>query len=470
MLKGGGRRFYWEEVTRFGGDKVLFMARDYCFFRRVSRKFPGREYRNCIVFSEAAFPQYGNDCWEFTQSGDRQLSEDDIAVFCLDDDRFAREGEGEDLGFPKIDWSPPDWILTASSFRAAEFRKHTVSESSSQSERVSDAEERLVGSDSGDKNGEEVQSRLKDSKSKDEDEQEEMESDFGSLDQDQRWVEFDSDSPDQEDEKMQCDSKSQEKEDVGMHVNANTEGGASLQEDVCHVSPTLYRPESGTTVTQTPSLSATEKEITRTLLSLNDGNNATEEATLRKNITELVHRACTSSITASQKGDSATAKFEGFDVRLDSVSTLEKIWQQHGNIVENCAVRNSEIIARALESLVTIVRILDDNSPLSLTNSQADYLVSTLSDLRYIHFKVDWLIPFVEKAEKIHQSKLSLESLNTLSQLSSKAQERRAILLDELTKLDVEEKTRKEEMAKISNTIPFCGRVKFDKPLGSGLT
>ncbi|XP_074285260.1 uncharacterized protein LOC141610869 [Silene latifolia] len=472
MLKSKGKEFFWEEVRRFGGDKVLFMARDYYFFRRASRKFPGREYRNCIVFSEAAFPQYGKDGWEFTESDNVRRWEDDIAVFCLDNERFAREGEeeGENSGFPKIDWSPPDWILNFSSFSADAFKKHSDSEySSSQSEREPNEDEGM-DSDSGEKNDEEVQSGLKNPKIKDKEEQEEMESDFGCLEQDQDGVVSETDNQDKADGNMQCDLDSREKEDDRMHVSAATKGGASSQEDVCHVSPS-FRPEFETIVTQTPSLSATEKEITRTLLTLIDGNNATtEEETLKKNNTELVHRACTSSTTVSHRSNTATAKFEGMDIRLDSVSTLEKIWQKHGNIVENCAVRNSEIIARALESLATIVRILDDSSALSLSDIQAEYIVSTLSDLRYIHFKVDWLIPFVEKAKKIHQSKASLESLNSLRQLNSEAEERRAILLEELTKLDAEEKKRKEEMAKISKTIPFCGQVKLDEPLGSGLT
>ncbi|XP_074287580.1 uncharacterized protein LOC141612672 [Silene latifolia] len=315
MKSRGKTSFYWDRVKGFGGDRVLFMARDCYFFLRASRKFPGREYKNCIVFSEAAFPQYGMDGWEFTEIDNVRRCEDDIAVFCLDDERFVQEGEGKKSGFPKIDWSPPDWILNASSLNADDFKKHSVSESSSGSEREPDEEE---GSDSesGDTNGEEVQSRLKvsksedeeeqeamesdlkDTESKDEEEQEEMESEFCRLDQDQRWVECDSDSRDQDDEKMQCDSKCQEKEDV---------------EDVCHVSPSLFRPGSGNTVS-------------RTLFS------PTEKENFRKTIRELVLKACAASTTAalkSHKSDSATVKFEGFDIRLDSVSTLEKIWQKH---------------------------------------------------------------------------------------------------------------------------------------------
>ncbi|XP_074285264.1 uncharacterized protein LOC141610872 isoform X2 [Silene latifolia] len=368
MSPGSG--FYWDRVDEFKGNKALFMARDYYFFIKASRMFPGKEYKNCIVFSEAAFPKYGNGCWEFTKSGDRQFSEDDIAVFRLDDQTFAREGENS--VFPKIDWSPPDWILNVSSFPADEFQEHTLSESSSNSEREP-GEDHGLDSDSVDKNDGEVQSDLRDTKSKDADEQEEMETDFGSLDQDQDGVVSRSDSLNKEDGNMQFDSNSQEKEDVVMHVNANTEGGASLQEDVCHVSPTLYRPESGTTVTQTP-FSATEKEIPRTSLSLNDGNNGTEEGTSTKNIIDLVHRASTSSTRVRQRSDFATAVFEGFDIRPDLVPTLQKIWQKHGNILENSAVRSDDIIARGLESLATIVRILGDNSALSLNDRLKNYI------------------------------------------------------------------------------------------------
>ncbi|XP_074285262.1 uncharacterized protein LOC141610871 isoform X2 [Silene latifolia] len=415
---------YWNEVTRFEGNKVLFVARDYYFFRQASEKFPGSKYKNCIVFSEAAFPQYGKDCWEFTEST-RKLCEDDIAVFRLYDATFAREGENP--CFPKIDWSPPTWI-----FLAAESQCNP----STQSER----------------------------------EQEEMESDSDSQDQDPEVVEIvesDSGSQGHEEEKMECDTNIQDKEDEEMPLNANTDGGASLQKDV---SPSLLGPKSGTTDTQIP-LSATEDEITRTVLSLNGANAVIEEDTLRKNIsTESVLKACTSSATKSQTSEHATSKFEGFDIRSDLVPTLQKIWQKHGNIVEKSIMRNSDIISRALESLATMVLLLEDNTAHSLSDSQADYLASTLSDLRCICFKVYWLVPYVQKAIKIHKSKSSVESLNNLSLLSSQVKKRKAVLLEELDKLGTEKNKLKEEMEKVSQLIPFCGQLKLDEPLGAGLT
>ncbi|XP_074285272.1 uncharacterized protein LOC141610878 isoform X2 [Silene latifolia] len=430
MLKWRVKEVYWDAIKEFKGKKVLFMAKDHYFFRRASRKFPGREYKNCIVFHEAAFPQYENDCWvfrQFTKSQGRDQFgvinkfDDEIAVFRLDDRSFAREGENS--SFPKIYWSPPAWIFKASSVSvpADEFQCRSASVSSSQLEREPDEEEGL-DSDSGDKNdGEE------DSDSKDEEEQEEMDTDFGSQDQ--------------EDEKMQCDSSSQENKEEEMLSKENIEGDGSLQEDLVS-SPHLV------------------ESVTRALLSRSQ-NDVVEQDTSGKNITPT---------TESHKSDSSTTKFEGLDIRSDLVQTLQKIWQKHGNIIKDSTVRSGDIVARALESLATIVRILEDNPAQSLSDGQADYLRSTLSDLKCIRFKVCWLVSFVEKVLLVHKSKPLLESLNNLSQLSSQVEERRTILLHEVAKLHLERNKLKEETAKVSKMIPFSGQVKFDEPIGAGFT
>ncbi|KAH9615448.1 hypothetical protein KSS87_021363 [Heliosperma pusillum] len=460
------KKAYLDEVRRIE-DKVLFMGRDHYFFRRVTDEFPGREYRNCIVFSEAAFPRYGKDCWEFTESSSRfgavRRCEDDIAVFRLSDKVFAREGERS--GFPKINWSPPAWIFHASSVPADEFQGNSASVSSGQSEREP--------SGSRDENDGEVKSDLKDSNSKDEEEPEEMESDLGSQDQDPEVVEIvesdsgsqgqvrevveimesDSDIQIQEDGEMQCDSNSEKKEDKKMHSKVKTEGDASMQEDIV-----------------TRSLSAIEEEVTKTLLSMDSRNDVVDEGISGKTSIPLIPKACTSSTTESHKSDSATTKFEGLSIRSDLVPTLQKIGRKHGNITKDSIVRSGDIIARALESLATVVRILEDNLAQSLSDSQADYLSSTLSDLKCIRFKVDWLVSFVEKALKVHKSKDLVESLNNLSHLSSQVKERKTVILDEIAKLNDEENKLKEEMAKVSKTIPLYGQVKFDEPIGAGLT
>ncbi|KAK9666279.1 hypothetical protein RND81_14G173700 [Saponaria officinalis] len=89
----------WAEVKGFDDGKSLCMSRDCYFFKNLS---VGKEYENCIVFTEAGFPKYGDDgSWEYK-------CEDEIWVFRLSDGSFGRVGGSVD--FPEIDWSPP-WIF-----------------------------------------------------------------------------------------------------------------------------------------------------------------------------------------------------------------------------------------------------------------------------------------------------------------------------------------------------------------------
>ncbi|KAK9666253.1 hypothetical protein RND81_14G171600 [Saponaria officinalis] len=448
----------WGEIRVFDGGKVLFMARDCYFFTRAKVEFPGREYKNSIVFSEAAFPQYGNNCWEFTQSV-RQLGfvrkcEDDIAVFRLSDGVFAREGENS--GFPKISWSPPSWVFQVSSRSAVECQSRSISYSS-HSESESDEDEDLDSNRRAEKDGV-VPSDIIDLTSEDEQDGD-MQTDLIGRDQEQEDMGSDPESQDQADKVMQCDSDSQENDDEQINSDDNIEGRASSEEDL---SPSLSGPESESTDPMTDSLSADDEEVTRTLVSINE--------TSRKSIIQSVPKACTSSITESHESESAIAKFEGLDLRSDLVPTLETIWRNHGNIIENSSMRSGDIVASALESLATMVQILDENSAESLSDCQADYLSSTLSDLQCIRFNVSWLIPYIEKAVKQHKSKPLLDSVNNLSQLISQVKERKAILLDKVAILREEENKLTGVMAKVSKMIPFSGVVKFDEPVGSGLT
>ncbi|KAK9666274.1 hypothetical protein RND81_14G173200 [Saponaria officinalis] len=415
----------WNEVKGFDGGYVLFISRDCSFFMH---NFVRKEYENCIVFSEAGFPKYGDDgSWEYK-------CEDEFRVFRLSDRRYGKVGESDD--FPEIDWSPPSWIFDV--------------ESCSKSHPRSQSEGELDEDDGG------VQSDLNYSNNKDEEEQEGLEFDSNVVDQEQE-ERFDSDIEDRDDGKMQCDSNNQETDDEEMQSNVNIEGDTSLKADV---PSSLFA-----------SVSALEEEVTRTLLRMNGGNEAIQKESSRKNITLSAPRACTSSATTKvNQSDTATTKFEGFDIRSDLVPILQKIWRNHGNIIEHSTVRSGHIIANALESLATVVQLLENNSVESSSDCQADYLSSTLSDLKVMGFKVQWLVTFVEKAVKLHKSKPLVDSLNKLSDLSSHVMERRAILIDEVAKLTEEENKLKKEMAKVSKLIPFIGQFKFDEPFGSGLT
>ena len=74
----------WSEVDNFGdSDQVLFITRDICFFVAAA-KFPKCKLKNCIVFSDDAFPicstpwdyegKIGNQISVFELDGDHQYS------------------------------------------------------------------------------------------------------------------------------------------------------------------------------------------------------------------------------------------------------------------------------------------------------------------------------------------------------------------------------------------------------------
>lgn len=60
-------------------------------------------------------------------------------------------------------------------------------------------------------------------------------------------------------------------------------------------------------------------------------------------------------------------------------------------------VNSDSLLTWALESLAKIIIILQKDSGRSLDDAQAIYLDSILLDLELMHFKIDWLVPFIEK-------------------------------------------------------------------------
>ncbi|XP_056686344.1 uncharacterized protein [Spinacia oleracea] len=107
--------------------------------------------------------------------------------------------------------------------------------------------------------------------------------------------------------------------------------------------------------------------------------------------------------------NSSMKKFQGVDVRSDFFPYLRKIWKMH-DFFEDHAVRSNGLLTWALESLAKMMIILQNNmgkgkgkSPLN--ESQAEYLTSTLVDLQSMQFRLDWLVPIVEKALSRYKSK-----------------------------------------------------------------
>ncbi|XP_056686227.1 uncharacterized protein [Spinacia oleracea] len=251
--------------------------------------------------------------------------------------------------------------------------------------------------------------------------------------------------------------------------------GVSLLDRAQHefAPPVEPEPEPEAQTSDIPSVFVDENNTTGTP-TVNALNHLADEGPviLREDIIHSVSRASITSVNQSNRSDSSTIKFEGLDIKPSLVPTLQKIWSKHGNIIENSLMSNGDMKARALESLATVVLILEGNSVRSLSDCQVDYLSSALSDLKCIRFEVDWLVPFVKKAVGLYKNKPLIESLNKLSQLDDQAIERRARLLEELAKLDEMRKELKEDQANLTKMISFSGEVDLDLdiPLGGGLS
>ncbi|XP_021753885.1 F-box protein SKIP23-like [Chenopodium quinoa] len=126
--------------------------------------------------------------------------------------------------------------------------------------------------------------------------------------------------------------------------------------------------------------------------------------------------------------------FEGLEVSPDLIPVLQKIWAKYGNIIEDHAVCSIGLLTWALESLAKMIVILQDNTRASLNESQADYLRSTLVDLQSMNFKLDWLVPYVERAIALHNNNEQVEAmleLETTSKLRAELHELEDRLADQ---------------------------------------
>lgn len=128
--------------------------------------------------------------------------------------------------------------------------------------------------------------------------------------------------------------------------------------------------------------------------------------------------------------------FEGVYIRSNLVPALQKIWAKHGNIVEGSSVHSKDMLACILESLAKVIIILQSSSGRTLTKSQCDYAYSVLLDLLQAHLKVEWLVPFVEKARVLYQSKPLIDGLAEIDENIARAEEMKVKCIKELASLE----------------------------------
>uniref|UniRef100_A0A803L893 Uncharacterized protein n=1 Tax=Chenopodium quinoa TaxID=63459 RepID=A0A803L893_CHEQI len=475
----------WVEVKTFG-DRVMFVTRDYCFFTPAS-EFYTCNLNNCIVFSNDAFPKYGRTGWELP---DPTKSGADISVFRLGGcSEYNFKPISKFTGFPLLLWSCPPWAWN-------------------------------VGSSPCQCHGQQSQHQ------RETEENEEIQSDANSQD-DASPVSFDPEPVENISEATSTSTTRLETATVMMPSSFESE----LAEKTTEMPSTPATKERATIVetpsavvpqlaelitTEMPSTSATPERVTSaetpsavipeqmhevpitsaakmtksntpdlakqvsvkasvsaaqegaTTLT-NEVEPVAEEAfhmeTLRE---EIINQSGSRANIQSNKTDTSTVTFEGLEIRSNLLPTLQNVWSKHGNLMENITIRNVDIVSKALESLATAVLILEENSARSLSDSQADYLSSTLSDLGCMKFKVDWLVPYVEKAAMLHNSKPYMDSLDIIDKCKAQIEERKSKLLEELAHLDKVVDELDEDVARVSKEIPICisENVDLAKPLG----
>ncbi|KAL2935710.1 hypothetical protein RDABS01_018828 [Bienertia sinuspersici] len=109
-----------------------------------------------------------------------------------------------------------------------------------------------------------------------------------------------------------------------------------------------------------------------------------------------------------------TSKVEGPLSKPETLAILHKALAKHGNLVEgleNCSTYKLTPVYVG-KILAKVINILQNNSAKTLTENQAQYMVSTLATLQQMKLKVDWLVPFVEKAFVLHKCKPWLNALS----------------------------------------------------------
>ncbi|KMT10071.1 hypothetical protein BVRB_5g118340 [Beta vulgaris subsp. vulgaris] len=137
--------------------------------------------------------------------------------------------------------------------------------------------------------------------------------------------------------------------------------------------------------------------------------------------TQNVPMDITSAKTA--QNDVYKGKIPGVFVSPEFIPTLNKIWDKHGNVIpqpRGRAMQNKDKLKSALESLAKTVMLLQSPSGMCLDNSEVAYINSTVYELECMHFKLDWLYPFIQKALALHNRQQQLDFVKRLEMSKSK--------------------------------------------------
>uniref|UniRef100_A0A803MFS8 KIB1-4 beta-propeller domain-containing protein n=1 Tax=Chenopodium quinoa TaxID=63459 RepID=A0A803MFS8_CHEQI len=111
-----------------------------------------------------------------------------------------------------------------------------------------------------------------------------------------------------------------------------------------------------------------------------------------------------------KSGVIAKTKFQGIEVSPDLIPTLEEIWANHGNIIDGSMIGGKYALRWALESMAKMAILVQNSLDGSLSESQANYVCSTLYHLQILRFNVSWLVPSIVKALNMYNSIANIEA------------------------------------------------------------
>uniref|UniRef100_A0A803L892 DUF295 domain-containing protein n=1 Tax=Chenopodium quinoa TaxID=63459 RepID=A0A803L892_CHEQI len=368
----------WDVLESFGNERVIFVGIDHSFFAKTE-DFPGCK-GNCIVFAANCFTQYsGRDNPDGRLFG---YEDDEVGVYRLgrgDNFRLLSSLYPE---FSKMIWPPPTWF--ACQGQGSKCSDDDIeSESGSTSQENTDEETSSSIKSLSDGHAEGMLTDSSGESSSDDEKDEEMQLDSPSQSSKADDNSGTAESEEEDEEEIQRSSSS---EQCDVQTNLSDE---AMKNDLLYVPLLTSEYELNNTGTSKMNNLKNAEDLDSSTPNFQGQDFSTEKVSNNANSTHstptLVPLACINC--------SSTVKFEGVDIKVELLPTLESIWVKHGSLFSEATVSNKRIRACALELLAKLIISLKITKGRSLTDSQADDIKSAMFDLQRVGLKVDWLTP-----------------------------------------------------------------------------
>ncbi|KMT12962.1 hypothetical protein BVRB_4g090440 [Beta vulgaris subsp. vulgaris] len=176
------------------------------------------------------------------------------------------------------------------------------------------------------------------------------------------------------------------------------------------------------------------------------------------------HASVTPVMASTELCEPSINFLQGLKIRSDLLVTLQ-IWNKHCNLVGKGFVRSKGILACALELLAKMIKDLENTTLRTLTDDLAEEIGAVMSDLQLLGLKVDWLVPFVERALILQKYKPLIESIIAIDEEKARVEEE-----EEFLERNPRKKRKLEEnRASLSATLRVLEPIDLDESLAEGL-